>query len=66
MKILAMLLLLTGLTKLCLATISNRMELEELIHNTPVFIDLPPNYLRALITADGLISTLGGIFLLCL
>lgn len=66
MKILALLLLLIGLTKLCLVTISNKMEIKELFYNTPILVNIPPDSLKAIITADGLICTLGGIALFCL
>lgn len=61
-----MLLLIVGLTKLCLVTASNKMEVKELVYNTPILVDASPELLKALITADGLICTIGGITLLCL
>lgn len=42
------------------------MEVKELVYNTPILVDASPELLKALITADGLICTIGGITLLCL
>lgn len=66
MKILALLLLIIGVTKLYLVTISNKMEVKELVYNIPILVNISPEAIKALLTADGLISTLGGIALLCL
>ena len=66
MKILALLLLIIGVTKLYLVTISNKMEVKELVYNIPILVNVSPEAMKALLTADGLISTLGGIALLCL
>lgn len=62
----AMLLLIVGLTKLCLATVSNKMEVKELVYNTPILVDVSPEALAALITADGLICTFSAIMMFCL
>ena len=66
MKILALLLLIIGVTKLYLVTVSNQMEVKELVYNIPILVNVSPEAMKALLTADGLISTLGGIALLCL
>ena len=66
MKILALLLLIIGVTKLYLVTISNKMEVKELVYNIPILVNISPEAMKALLTADGLISTFGGIALLCL
>lgn len=66
MKILALLLLVIGVTKLYLVTVSNKMEVKELVYNIPILVNVSPDAMKALLTADGLISTLGGIVLLCL
>lgn len=66
MKIIALLLLIIGVTKLYLVTVSNKMEVKELVYNVPVLVNISPDAMKALLTADGLISTIGGIALLCL
>ena len=66
MKILALLLLIIGITKLYLVTVSNEMEVKELVYNIPILVNVSPEAMKALLTADGLISTFGGIALLCL
>lgn len=66
MKIIALLLLIIGVTKLYLVTVSNKMEVKELVYNIPILANVSPDAMKALLTADGLISTLGGIALLCL
>lgn len=66
MKILALLLLIIGVTKLYLVTVSNKMEVKELVYNIPILVNVSPDAMKALLTADGLISTFGGIALLCL
>lgn len=66
MKILALLLLIVGVTKLYLVTVSNKMEVKELVYNIPILVNISPDAMKALLTADGLISTFGGIALLCL
>ena len=66
MKILALLLLVIGVTKLYLVTVSNKMKVKELVYNIPILVNVSPDAMKALLTADGLISTLGGIALLCL
>ena len=66
MIILALFLLIIGISKLCIITVSNEMEVKELFYNTPVLVDVPPGAMKALLTADGLICTFGGIALLCL
>ena len=66
MKILALLLLIIGVTKLYLVTVSNKMEVKELVYNIPILVNVSPEAMKALLTADGLISIFGGIALLCL
>lgn len=66
MKILALLLLIIGVTKLYLVTVPNKMEVKELVYNIPILVNVSPDAMKALLTADGLISTFGGITLLCL
>ena len=66
MKILALSLLIIGVTKLYLVTVSNKMEVKELVYNIPILVNVSPDAMKALLTADGLISTFGGIALLCL
>lgn len=66
MKIIALLLLIIGVTKLYLVIVSNKMEVKELVYNVPVLVNISPDVMKALLTADGLISTFGGIALLCL
>lgn len=66
MKILALLLLIIGVTKLYLVTVSNKMEVKELVYNIPILVNVSPETMKALLTIDGLISTFGGIALLCL
>ena len=66
MKILALLLLIIGVTKLYLVTVSNKLVVKELVYNIPILVNVSPDAMKALLTADGLISTFGGIALLCL
>lgn len=66
MKILALLLLIIGVTKLYLVTASNKMEVKELVYNIPILVNVSPDTMKALFTADGLVSIFGGIALLCL
>lgn len=66
MKIIALLLLVIGVTKLYLVTVSNKMKVKELVYNIPILVNVSPEAMKALLTADGLISTFGGIALLCL
>lgn len=66
MILIALLLLIVGLTKLYLVTVSNKMEVKELVYNTPILVDVSPEALAALITADGLICTFSAIMMFCL
>ena len=66
MKILALLLLIIGVTKLYLVTVSNKMEVKELVYNIPILVNVSPDAMKALLIEDGLISIFGGIALLCL
>lgn len=42
------------------------MEVKELFYNTPVLVNVSQDAMKALLTADGLVCTFGGIALLCL
>lgn len=64
MIIIAILLIIVGLTKLYLATISDKMEMKEITHGIPIIINIPPEAILAIITADGLLNLFGGIALL--
>lgn len=66
MKILALLLLIIGVIKLYLVTVSNKMEVKELVYNIPILVNVSPDAMKALLIEDGLISIFGGIALLCL
>lgn len=66
MKILALLLLIIGVIKLYLVTVSNKMEVKELVYNIPILVNVSPDAMKALLVEDGLISIFGGIALLCL
>lgn len=66
MIFLASILLLIGVTKLYLVTVSNKTEVKELVYNIPILVNVSPDAMKALLTVDGLISTFGGIALLCL
>ena len=66
MKIIALLLLIIGVTKLYLVTVSNKMEVKELVYNIPILVNVSPDAMKALLIEDGLISIFGGIALLCL
>ena len=66
MIVIALSLLVIGITKLYIVTVSNKMEVKELFYNTPVLVNVSPDSMKALLTADGLICTFGGIALLCL
>lgn len=58
--------LIIGLTKLCLVTISNKLEIKELFYNTPLLVDLSPDIMKSLLILDGFVCIFGGIALLCL
>lgn len=65
MAIIAFLLLIISLSKLFLVVSSNnKMEVKELINDTPILVDVPPGTLAAIITADGLIGLICSLFLL--
>lgn len=65
MAIIAFLLLIISLSKLFLVVSSNnKMEVKELINETPILVDVPPGTLPAIITADGLIGLICSLFLL--
>lgn len=66
MKILALLLLIIGVTKLYLVTVSTKMEVKELVYNIPILVNVSPDAMKVLLIEDGLISIFGGIALLCL
>ena len=65
MAIIAFLLLIISLSKLFLVVSSNnKMEVRELVNDTPILVDVPPRTLSAIITADGLIGLICSLFLL--
>lgn len=64
MYVLALLLLIVSLSKLLLAMSSNKMEMKELVYNSPVFVNIPPGTLSAIITLDGLLGLMCSLFLL--
>ena len=65
MAIIAFLLLIISLSKLFLVVSSNnKMEVRELVNDTPILVDVPPGTLSAIITADGLIGLICSLFLL--
>lgn len=65
MAIIAFLLLIISLNKLFLVVSSNnKMEVKELINETPILVDVSPGTLAAIITADGLIGLICSLFLL--
>ena len=66
MYILAFILLIVSVLKLILATSTNKMEMKELIYNSPMLVNLPPGTLSAIITIDGLIELLCSLFIFCL
>lgn len=64
MYILAFLLLIVSLSKLLLAMFFNKMEIKKLVYNSPVFVNVPPGTLSAIITLDGLLGFICSLFLL--
>lgn len=65
MAIIAFLLLIISLSKLFLVVSSNnKMEVRELVNDIPIFVDVPPGTLSAIITADGLVGLICSLFLL--
>lgn len=64
MYVLAFLLLIVSLSKLFLAMSSNKMEMKELVYNSPVFVNVPPGTISAIITIDGLLELICSLFLL--
>lgn len=64
MYVLAFLLLIVSLSKLLLAMSSNKMEMKELVYNSPVFVNVPPGTVSAIITIDGLLGLMCSLFLL--
>ena len=64
MYVLAFLLLIVSLSKLLLAMSSNKMEIKELVYNSPVFVNVPPGTISAIITIDGLLGLMCSLFLL--
>ena len=66
MKIIAVLLLIIGLAKLYLAITSSKEEIKELFLNVPMSINISPEVVQGLITAEGLICSFGGALILFL
>lgn len=64
MKIIAVLLLIIGLAKLYLAMTSSKEEIKGLFLNVPV--NISPEVVQGLITAEGLICSFGGALILFL
>lgn len=64
MYILAFILLIIGLSKLFLAFSTHKVEMKELLYQSPVVSNVPPGILVALVTFDGLVETLLGLFIL--
>ena len=40
------------------------MEMKELVYNSPVFVNVPPGTVSAIITIDGLLELICSLFLL--
>ena len=65
MAIIAFILLIISLSKLFLViSLNNKLEIKELVYNTPILVNIPPGFLTAIITADGLIGLICSLFLL--
>lgn len=65
MAIIAFLLLIISLSKLFLVISSNnKVEVKELVNETPILVDVPPRTLAVIITVDGLIGLICSLFLL--
>ena len=66
MKIIAILLIISSLTKFYMASTNDRLEMKELTYNIPLDFKTISQILKAILTFDGLIGLLSGIFILCL
>ena len=66
MKIIAILLIISSLTKFYMASANDRLEMKELTYNIPLDFETISQILKAILTFDGLIGLLSGIFILCL
>lgn len=65
MAIIAFILLIISLSKLFLViSLNNKLEIKELVYNTPILVNTLPELLTAIITADGLIGLICSLFLL--
>lgn len=64
MIIIAILLIIVGVSKLYLVIISDKMEMKEITHGIPYMINISPEATMAIVTADGLLNTFGGVALL--
>ena len=65
MTIIAFILLIISLSKLFLViSLNNKLEIKELVYNTPILVNTLPELLTAIITADGLIGLICSLFLL--
>lgn len=66
MKIIAILLIISSLTKFYMSATSNELEIKDLIHDMPFNFEIANNIIKAVLIFDGLICLLSGIFILCL
>ena len=65
MAIIAFILLIISLSKLFLViSLNNKLEIKELVYNTPILVNTLPELLTAIITVDGLIGLTCSLFLL--
>ena len=65
MAIIAFILLIISLSKLFLViSLNNKLEIKELVYNTPILVNTLPELLTAIITVDGLIGLICSLFLL--
>ena len=65
MAIITFLLLIISLSKLSLVvSLNNKLEIKELVYNTPILVNILPELLTAIITVDGLIGLICSLFLL--
>ena len=65
MAIIAFILLIISLSKLFLViSLNNKLEIKELVYNTPILVNTLPELLTGIITVDGLIGLICSLFLL--
>lgn len=64
MKIIAILLIISSLTKFYVT--STKLEVKDLANDIPISFDILDQVVKGIITFDGLICLLSGIFILCL